>query len=156
MNDWIAHIIWRMHQHVLCKLFESSHHQREYIDGLVQERCNSSALAMELHLSYTNPSIWSHENELDMLLTCGFWCIGFHGNCCIGLHGNSVWSVYSLLQGFSYKIGRHAAAACAGTAWVIGICILLLVLWKIKSRFSNTPQNSWETKQWTVYTITTQ
>ena len=23
-----------------------------YIDGLVQERCNSSALAMELHLSY--------------------------------------------------------------------------------------------------------
>ena len=29
----------------------------EYIDGLVQERCNSSALAMELHLSCTNPSI---------------------------------------------------------------------------------------------------
>ena len=28
-----------------------------YMDGLVQERCNSSALAMELHLSYTNPSI---------------------------------------------------------------------------------------------------
>ena len=26
------------------------------IDGLVQERCNSSALAMELHLSCTNPS----------------------------------------------------------------------------------------------------
>ena len=28
------------------------------IDGLVQERRNSSALAMELHLSCTNPSIW--------------------------------------------------------------------------------------------------
>ena len=28
-----------------------------YIDGLVQERCNSSALAMELHLSCTNLSI---------------------------------------------------------------------------------------------------
>ena len=27
------------------------------IDGLVQERRNSSALAMELHLSCTNPSI---------------------------------------------------------------------------------------------------
>ena len=27
------------------------------IDGLVQERRNSSALAMELRLSYTNPSI---------------------------------------------------------------------------------------------------
>ena len=29
-----------------------------HIDGLVQERCNSSALAMELHLSCINPSIW--------------------------------------------------------------------------------------------------
>ena len=29
-----------------------------YIDGLVQERRNSSALAMELCLSCTNPSIW--------------------------------------------------------------------------------------------------
>ena len=29
-----------------------------HIDGLVQERCNSSSLAMELHLSSTNPSIW--------------------------------------------------------------------------------------------------
>ena len=27
-------------------------------DGLVQERCDSSALAMELHLSCTNPSLW--------------------------------------------------------------------------------------------------
>ena len=27
------------------------------IDGLVQERCNTSALAMELHLSRTNPLI---------------------------------------------------------------------------------------------------
>ena len=29
-----------------------------YINGLVQERRNSSALAMELRLSCTNPSIW--------------------------------------------------------------------------------------------------
>ena len=28
------------------------------IDGLVQERRNSSALAMELRLSYTNPSMY--------------------------------------------------------------------------------------------------
>ena len=28
-----------------------------YIDGLVQERRNSSVLAMELRLSFTNPSI---------------------------------------------------------------------------------------------------
>ena len=31
----------------------------KYIDALVQERRNSSALAMELRVSYTNPSIWS-------------------------------------------------------------------------------------------------
>ena len=30
-----------------------------YIDGLVQERCNSSANALELHLSCTNLSIMS-------------------------------------------------------------------------------------------------
>ena len=30
----------------------------DYIDGLVQERRNSSVLAMELRLSCTNPSIW--------------------------------------------------------------------------------------------------
>ena len=28
------------------------------IDGLVQERCNSIANALELHISYTNPSKW--------------------------------------------------------------------------------------------------
>ena len=44
-------------------------HQNEdppwsYFDGLVQERCNSSALAMELHLSCRNPSIFSHEMTL--------------------------------------------------------------------------------------------
>ena len=34
-----------------------SHHMKLHIDGLVEERCNSSALAMELHLSCTYPSI---------------------------------------------------------------------------------------------------
>ena len=33
--------------------------QWHHIDGLVQERCNSSALAMELHLSCINPSTWA-------------------------------------------------------------------------------------------------
>ena len=35
------------------------------IDGLVQERRNSSELAMELHLSSTNPSKWSLFKYLD-------------------------------------------------------------------------------------------
>ena len=29
--------------------------EQQYIDGLMQERCNSSALAMELHISCINP-----------------------------------------------------------------------------------------------------
>ena len=39
--------------------------QYNYFDGLVQERHNSSALAMELHLSCTNPSIWTCLHSLD-------------------------------------------------------------------------------------------
>ena len=51
--------------------------QGEDIDGLVQERCNSSALAMELCLSCTNPSIWYQQkrhktttNALKLHLLC--------------------------------------------------------------------------------------
>ena len=33
-----------------------------HVDGLVQERRNSSALAMELHLSWTKPSIYSEDS----------------------------------------------------------------------------------------------
>ena len=36
----------------------------DYIDGLVQGRCNSSALAMELRLSCTNPSTCSGNSLL--------------------------------------------------------------------------------------------
>ena len=39
----------------LCFLKNSAH-----IDGVVQARCNSSALAMELHLSCTNPPIYGY------------------------------------------------------------------------------------------------
>ena len=47
-------------------------HQTSYIhiDGLVQERCNSSALAMELRLSCTNPSI----SSWDACWFTGFMC----------------------------------------------------------------------------------
>ena len=34
---------------------------QDNIDGLMHERRNSSALAMELRLSCTNPSIWQHK-----------------------------------------------------------------------------------------------
>ena len=42
-----------IHKYVYCEF------KVLYIGGLVQERCNFSALAMELHLSCTNPSIYS-------------------------------------------------------------------------------------------------
>ena len=42
--------------HPICKRIAVNWHG--YIDGLVQERCNSSALAVELCLSCTNPPTW--------------------------------------------------------------------------------------------------
>ena len=39
-----------------------------YIDGLVQERRNSSALAIELCLSCTYPLIYSAENQIYLAL----------------------------------------------------------------------------------------
>ena len=41
-----------------------------YINGLVKERRNSSALAMELRLSCTKPSIYTYVSELSQL-----WCL---------------------------------------------------------------------------------
>ena len=38
-----------------------------HLDGLVQERRNSSALAMELRLSYTNPSTCTNEANLSLV-----------------------------------------------------------------------------------------
>ena len=43
-----------------------------YIDGLVQERCNFSALAMELRLPHTNPSILSGSHKTGQN-TLGFY-----------------------------------------------------------------------------------
>ena len=43
-----------------------------HIDGLVQERCNSIGNALELRLSCTNQSIWSHEPTL-VLEAVGIW-----------------------------------------------------------------------------------
>ena len=41
----------------------NSHEILENFNGLVQERCNSSALAMELQLSCTNPSICRYNDD---------------------------------------------------------------------------------------------
>ena len=45
------------------------HHDIQHINGLVQERCNSSALTMELHLSCTNTSIYP-SYLMELCLSC--------------------------------------------------------------------------------------
>ena len=45
-------------QYISTNLLSLLHQPINYMDGLVQERRNSSALAMELRLSCINPSIW--------------------------------------------------------------------------------------------------
>ena len=49
----------------------------DYIDGLVQERRNYSALAMELRLSYINPSIYAQDFVLFVLMRLyfDFWWV---------------------------------------------------------------------------------
>ena len=53
--------IFRSQMQVCLKNYKQISHLRPrdaYVDGLVQERCNSSALAMELSPFYTNPSMF--------------------------------------------------------------------------------------------------
>ena len=40
-----------------------------HVNGLVQEKCNSNALGMELRLSCTNPLMWCHTHEITQSLT---------------------------------------------------------------------------------------
>ena len=57
MEVMVATCIRNKHKH---QHFEYQGFSRTYIDELVQERCNSSALAMELRLSCINPSIFAY------------------------------------------------------------------------------------------------
>ena len=56
--------------HVLVKTL-STQWIRHHIDGLVQERCNSSVKAMELHVFHTNPSIFHYYNPTSFTLNQG-------------------------------------------------------------------------------------
>ena len=57
----------------------SSCHWSVYIDGLMQERRNSSALAMELRLSCINPSIFceqmTHEIWMNFTIWLNLWTV---------------------------------------------------------------------------------
>ena len=54
-----AVVIWDLHK--ISRSKQGQCNSKQYIDGLVQERRNSSVLAMELRLSCTNPSISANE-----------------------------------------------------------------------------------------------
>ena len=50
--------LWKRYRRISCNVKTDLWVQRSCIHGLVRERCNSSALAMELRLSCTNPSTY--------------------------------------------------------------------------------------------------
>ena len=55
-----------------CVASDLTHHEA-HIDGLVQERRNSSANALGLRLSCTNPSIWCYCNVSELVCRCTTW-----------------------------------------------------------------------------------
>ena len=60
--EWYATVWWSLANKTAKPVSEEDFGKvfsKSYIDRLVQERRNSIANALELHLSYTNPSIWS-------------------------------------------------------------------------------------------------
>ena len=61
-----------------------------HIDGLVQEKRNSSALSMEFRLSCTNPSIWRHRirSMLTQVMTCCLTAPSHYLNQCWLRNGN--------------------------------------------------------------------
>ena len=63
---------FKLFDKVLCSHWYIVQKLKWYINGLVQDRCNSSALAMELHLSCTKLLIW--------------WRIAHHDQCTIYLN----------------------------------------------------------------------
>ena len=65
-----------------------------YIDGLVQERRNSSALAMELHLSCTNSSTWYIDGLVQERRNSSALAMELHLSCT----NSSIWYIDGLVQ----------------------------------------------------------
>ena len=104
---------------------------KRYFDGLMQERRNCSALAMELRLSYNNPSIWP-------LYPCNYV---YHLNPCWNKIKPTVWmrpsrrSVHAsndmrfMMVSVQLYIDRPCICVCQGS-----ICIshgngIIVTLW---------------------------
>ena len=59
---------------IVCKVtLASAGYGSDYINGLMQERCNSIANPLELRLSCTNPSIWTPQTIPHLTLTSELW-----------------------------------------------------------------------------------
>ena len=68
----------------------------DYIYGLLQERCNSSALTMELRLSCTNPLIY---NLAENFAKTGLPCLAFlHASGCLAMEYVEPWWLSTRLQ----------------------------------------------------------
>ena len=93
----------------------------KYIDGLVQEWCNSIANALELRLSCTNPSIWWHHDlgiPLILLVFCGAkppvtekWIPFTKGHKC------RVLMIALLLAQISFEINNPMASELIEAEW---------------------------------------
>ena len=87
----------------------------EHIDGLVQERPKSSALAMELRLSCTNPSTCWYVSGM-----ARWWDIG----CPVSYNGSNPWQLWGraildLLPAFSNPALLHNNVVSVNISWPI-------------------------------------
>ena len=88
-----------------------------YIDGLVQERRNSSALAMELRLSCTNPSIWCYRSCWTLV-----WELAWRQHAIIQTHDLRLLYYSSLSHDdvIKWKSSSALLALCAGNSPATG------------------------------------
>ena len=77
--DWVKFTTFdMMHSQTVqsCACHDTNHAAWHYCDGLMQERCNSTANALELRLAYTNPS--SNAFSIINMGYCRLLCQSYH------------------------------------------------------------------------------
>ena len=86
--------VWMKRRIVMCSKYSSYHpfeHMKVYIDEVMHERRNSSVIAMELRLSYTNSSTWTNSSfQTDYMHVDGY-TIKINSHCIT--HAYQHWNV---------------------------------------------------------------
>ena len=100
-----------------------------HIDGFVQERCNSSALAMELRLSYINPSIWHFEIEVAQVFD-----------------GNPIYSVHCQIHGCYWCVNVRSQGISSYGIDLVILGYLSLSTWWVKN-YDYVDMNHWFSKK---------